>query len=39
MSSSAAIINKILVDHIKKWLSLEPDPEFTEEPGSFWTEL
>lgn len=39
MFSLAAIINQIIVDHIKKGLSLEPDPEFTEEPGSFWTEL
>lgn len=30
--SSAAKINEILVDHIKKGLSLEPDPEFTEKP-------
>lgn len=35
----AAIINATLVDHIKKGLSLEPDPEFTEKPGSFWTKL
>lgn len=35
--SLAAIVNQIFGDHIKKGLSLEPDPEFTEKSGSFWT--
>lgn len=39
MFSSAVIIIWILVDHIKKGLSLEHDPEITEEPGTFLAEL
>lgn len=39
MFSSAAVINQILVDHIKMGLSLDINPEFTKKPGSFWTEI